>query len=119
MTEMEAIRLGRHRTLGHLVQHQLTLWMHCRKCRRPAKLDVQRLIQRHGAEMVLKALQLSWVCGHCGAGWPDVPYGVRDFKASFGGELVCYGRYRHVYSPWKMALAERVYEFGRTVISPK
>jgi serine/alanine adding enzyme len=54
-----------------------------------------------------------------GAGWPDVPYGVRDFKASFGGDLVCYGRYRKVYSRWKMALAERAYEFGRTVISPK
>jgi hypothetical protein len=72
MTEMEAIRLGRRRTLGHLVQHQLTLWMHCRKCRCAAKLDVQRLIQSHGAEMVLKALQLSWVCEQCGAGWPDV-----------------------------------------------
>lgn len=54
-----------------------------------------------------------------GAGWPDVPYGVRDFKASFGGELVSYGRYRKVYSRWKMALAERAYEFGRSVISPK
>jgi CelD/BcsL family acetyltransferase involved in cellulose biosynthesis len=54
-----------------------------------------------------------------GAGWPDVPYGVRDFKASFGGKLVCYGRYRKVYSRWKMALAERAYQFGRSVISPK
>lgn len=54
-----------------------------------------------------------------GAGWPDVPYGVRDFKASFGGDLVSYGRYRKVYSRWKMALAERAYEFGRSVISPK
>jgi serine/alanine adding enzyme len=54
-----------------------------------------------------------------GAGWPNIPYGVRDFKASFGGELVCYGRYRKVYSRWKMALAQRAYELGRTVISPK
>lgn len=54
-----------------------------------------------------------------GAGWPNIPYGVRDFKAGFGGDLVCYGRYRKVYSRWKMALAERAYQFGRTVISPK
>lgn len=54
-----------------------------------------------------------------GAGWPNVPYGVRDFKASFGGDLVCHGRYRKVYSRWKLALAERAYEFGRSVISPK
>lgn len=28
-----------------------------------------------------------------GAGKPDVPYGVRDFKMEFGGELVEHGRY--------------------------
>lgn len=70
--------------------------------------------------------EIDWSCEHGierydfgGAGWPDIPYGVRDFKAKFGGELVCYGRYRKVYSRWKMALAERAYEFGRTMISPK
>jgi serine/alanine adding enzyme len=54
-----------------------------------------------------------------GAGWPDVPYGVRDYKSKFGGELVRYGRYRRVYSPWKMVLAERAYSLGRSIISPK
>ena len=54
-----------------------------------------------------------------GAGWPEIPYGVRDFKAKFGGDLVSYGRYRKIYSRWKMALAERAYELGRGVISPK
>ncbi len=54
-----------------------------------------------------------------GAGWPEVPYGVRNYKAKFGGELVRYGRYRKVYSPWKMALAEKAYAIGRSVISPK
>jgi CelD/BcsL family acetyltransferase involved in cellulose biosynthesis len=54
-----------------------------------------------------------------GAGWPNEPYGVREYKAKFGGELVCYGRYRKVYSPWKLRLAERAYQFGRTVIAPK
>ncbi len=70
--------------------------------------------------------EIAWSCENgieCydfgGAGWPDVPYGVRDFKASFGGELVCYGRYRKIYSRWKMAIAERAYELGRSVISPK
>ena len=28
-----------------------------------------------------------------GAGEPGVPYGVRDFKAEFGGKLVEYGRF--------------------------
>ena len=34
-----------------------------------------------------------------GAGTPDQPYGVRDFKAEFGGELVEHGRYLHVRKP--------------------
>ena len=34
-----------------------------------------------------------------GAGEPGVPYGVRDFKAEFGGELVEHGRYLCVLKP--------------------
>jgi serine/alanine adding enzyme len=52
-----------------------------------------------------------------GAGWPDKPYGVRDFKSKFGGELVNYGRYRRIYSPWKLALAEKAFELSRSLIS--
>ena len=35
-----------------------------------------------------------------GAGVPGVPYGVRDFKAEFGGTLVEHGRFLHVAKPW-------------------
>lgn len=34
-----------------------------------------------------------------GAGKPDEQYGVRDFKARFGGELVEYGRYLKIRKP--------------------
>ena len=34
-----------------------------------------------------------------GAGTPDQPYGVRDFKAEFGGELVEHGRFLCVRKP--------------------
>lgn len=34
-----------------------------------------------------------------GAGKPDEPYGVRDFKARFGGEMVEYGRYLKIRKP--------------------
>ena len=34
-----------------------------------------------------------------GAGEPDVPYGVRDFKSEFGGELVEHGRFLCVNKP--------------------
>ena len=35
-----------------------------------------------------------------GAGKPDIPYGVRDFKMEFGGELVEHGRYLYICKPW-------------------
>jgi hypothetical protein len=59
------------------------------------------------------------ICDSGGAGWPDKPYGVRDFKVKFGGELVSFGRYRKVYAPKMMACAERVYEFGRKLLAKK
>ena len=34
-----------------------------------------------------------------GAGSPDQPYGVRDFKAEFGGELVEHGRFLYIRKP--------------------
>ena len=34
-----------------------------------------------------------------GAGVPDKPYGVRDFKMEFIGEVVEYGRYLHIRKP--------------------
>jgi serine/alanine adding enzyme len=35
-----------------------------------------------------------------GAGQPDEEYGVRDFKAQFGGELVEHGRYLKILNPF-------------------
>lgn len=48
-----------------------------------------------------------------GAGKPDEAYGVRDFKAKFGGELVCYGRNTCVHSPRLIWLSERGYKLLR------
>ncbi len=45
-----------------------------------------------------------------GAGKPGLPYGVRDFKLRFGGELVEYGRFVYVFRPFK-------YAFGKLVMS--
>jgi predicted N-acyltransferase len=53
-----------------------------------------------------------------GAGCPDVHYAPRDFKSKFGGSLVHHGRYRKVYSRWKLALAERAYSGARRFIAP-
>ena len=37
-----------------------------------------------------------------GAGKPDKEYGVREFKAKFGGELVNFGRYVRVHTPVRL-----------------
>ena len=70
----------------------------------------------------LRWFELQWAHEHGfaiydtgGAGWPDIPYGVRKFKCKFGGQLVQYGRYRRVCSRWRLAVAERAYELHRRV----
>ena len=47
-----------------------------------------------------------------GAGVPGVPYGVRDFKAEFGGTMVEYGRFLHVAKP----LLYRIGEAGVAIL---
>lgn len=42
-----------------------------------------------------------------GAGKPDEPYGPRQFKKEFGGELVNYGWWMKVHSPIKMKITEK------------
>ncbi len=75
---------------------------------------------------LLRWFELQWahqqgyaICDSGGAGWPNIPYGVRDFKRKFGGDLVQYGRYRKVYSPWTLAVAEKVYNIKRKMFANK
>jgi serine/alanine adding enzyme len=83
----------------------------------------RRVNTMHAMEVIVFAM-LEWAHFHDyrtfdygGAGRPDKKYGVRDFKAKLGGELVNYGRYRKIYSPWKFAIAERAYEASRSLWS--
>ena len=48
-----------------------------------------------------------------GAGKPDEEYGVRDFKAKFGGKLVHLGRYIYVHAPMRLKLSEFAYSLYR------
>jgi serine/alanine adding enzyme len=52
-----------------------------------------------------------------GAGRPDEEYGVRDFKAKFNGELVCFGRNVCVHAPKRLALSRWSYKMLRSVFS--
>jgi serine/alanine adding enzyme len=48
-----------------------------------------------------------------GAGKPGEEYGVRDFKAKFGGTLVCFGRNTCVHAPRLLRLSELGYRIYR------
>ena len=50
-----------------------------------------------------------------GAGRSYEEYKVRDFKAKFGGDLVCYGRNCCVHSPTRLAISKTGYEVYRTL----
>lgn len=41
-----------------------------------------------------------------GAGKPNVPYGVRDFKMKFGGDLINFGRFEKVHKPLLMIIGK-------------
>jgi hypothetical protein len=89
MADMKTTSIGMRRTLGDLVEHRLTLLMHCHKCRIVAELDVKRLIEANGLKISLKALLPSCIRENCGANWPDidveVPHG-RQRKPSLGSD---------------------------------
>lgn len=51
-----------------------------------------------------------------GAGKPDDEYGVRDFKAKFGGKLVCYGRNVCVHAPSLLHLSKLGYSIYRRLL---
>lgn len=46
-----------------------------------------------------------------GAGRPDEDYGVREFKARFGGEMAEYGRFRRIMNPILYRTGEMVINF--------
>jgi CelD/BcsL family acetyltransferase involved in cellulose biosynthesis len=48
-----------------------------------------------------------------GAGKPGEPYGVRDFKAKFGGDLVDFGRDVRVHSPLRLWVSRSGYRLYR------
>lgn len=50
-----------------------------------------------------------------GAGKPDEEYGVRDFKAKFGGQLVCYGRNTCLHAPTRLAISKVGYQVYRNL----
>jgi serine/alanine adding enzyme len=52
-----------------------------------------------------------------GAGRPDEPYGPREFKSKFGGELVDYGRDVLVHGPVRLRVSRSAYAVARRLRS--
>ena len=54
-----------------------------------------------------------------GAGEPGVPYGVRDFKSEFGGEMVEHGRFLHICNPSLYRLGSFIVERKKSKVESK
>jgi len=54
-----------------------------------------------------------------GAGKPNVPYGVRDYKKKFGGELVNFGRFEKIHKPILMITARIGFKFWQLLKNKK
>jgi hypothetical protein len=68
--------------------------------------------------LVWEALKLGASSGYRifdfgGGGRPGEEYGVRDFKAKFGGELVCFGRNTRVHAPHRLRFSQTGYQIMR------
>jgi lipid II:glycine glycyltransferase (peptidoglycan interpeptide bridge formation enzyme) len=50
-----------------------------------------------------------------GAGKPNEKYGVRDFKAKFGGDLVCFGRNTYIHRPGLFDLSKAGYRLYQSL----
>ncbi len=50
-----------------------------------------------------------------GAGKPTIPYGVRDYKLKFGGELVNYGRYEKEHKKLFMFIGRNAYKLYKII----
>ena len=53
-----------------------------------------------------------------GAGKPDEEYGVRDFKAKFGGRLVAYGRNSYIHRPGLLNLSKAGFWIYQKIANP-
>ncbi len=51
-----------------------------------------------------------------GAGKPEEESGVRDFKAKFGGQLVCYGRNTKIHQPNLLKLSQAGYKIFQKML---
>jgi serine/alanine adding enzyme len=54
-----------------------------------------------------------------GGGWQNEHYGPGRFKAQFGGTVTNHGRYRKIYAPWKLRVAQTIYDRFRVYLAPK
>lgn len=50
-----------------------------------------------------------------GAGNPDIPYGVRDYKKKFGGVFVNYGRYERIHNPLLFKTAKITFKIWQKI----
>lgn len=91
-----------------LVYGQTATYWYTGSLREHSKLRANDLLVWEGMKTAADAGATVFDFG--GAGKPDEDYGVRDFKAKFGGELVNFGRNVMVHAPMRLKVSTAAYD---------
>src|SRR6516165_8295721 len=77
-------------TIGGTIRMGHGLWVHCdnRECLHRARIDLEAIAERYGAELSVAEFVNRSVCSECGARWPNIsislePGGTRGAKMGY------------------------------------
>jgi hypothetical protein len=71
-------------TIGEKIRMGHGLWVHCnnRECLHRARIDLEAIAERYGAELSVAEFVNKSVCSECGARWPNISTGIFQQPAS-------------------------------------
>ena len=81
-------------TIGGTIRMGHGLWVHCDnpECLHRARVDLEAIAERYGAEVPVAEFVNRSVCSECGARWPNIsislePVSMRGAKAGYSSTV--------------------------------
>ena len=77
-------------TIGEKIRMGHGLWVHCnnRECLHRARIDLEAIAERFGAELSLAEFVNRSVCSECGARWPNISITLEPVRVR-GAKMGC------------------------------